>query len=254
VKFAYSTINWGTRCNLEEAFHHIQEAGWSAVELYGHDLDWLGPPNRLKQRLGGLHPATLFASLASPNDREEFQVHKNRIDYAAEIGASAYGLVGAQRLRWRAPSEDEIRELAEFCEELAEHGARQNVLVSYHPHTGCTVETTPEIDVLVRSSSQLTLCLDASHIAVVGEDPLEVVKRFWDRVGYFHIKDWAHGKFVKLGEGTLGIEFPGLLREIQAGGFTGWMVVENSRSEDSADAAAIANARFLTSHDFDISG
>jgi inosose dehydratase len=252
VRFAYSTINWGTRCNLEEVFHQIQEAGWRAVELYGHSLDWMGPPNQLKRKLNGLVPATVFASLTSTNDREELQIHKNRIDYCAEIGASAYGLVGAARLRWRGPTDGEIQDLAAFCEELASHGESQGVLVSYHPHTGCTVETTPEIDTLMAASSQPKLCLDASHIAVVGEDPHEVVDRFWDRVGYFHIKDWGHGKFVELGDGTLGIDFPKLLRHIRDRGFTGWMVVENSRSEVSAEASARANARFLTGHGFEI--
>jgi sugar phosphate isomerase/epimerase len=252
VKFAYSTINWGRTCDLEQTFQQIRDAGWSAVELYGHNLDWLGAPSQLKRKLGGLHPATVFASLGSPKDRDELTIHKNRIDYCAEIGASAYGLVGAQRLRWRAPSEDELKEMAAFCEELAEHGATQDVLVSYHPHTGCTAETTPEIDVLMGASSQLKLCLDASHIAVVGEDPQEVVDRFWDRVGYFHIKDWGDGKFVELGDGTLGIDFPALLRHIQDRGFTGWMVVENSRSEVSAESSANANAKFLTEHGFEI--
>ena len=96
--------------------------------------------------------------------------HRNHIRFASEIGATAYGLVGGGRLRWRPPSDAEYTELAAFCEELALFGEKVGVTVSYHPHTLCTIETSPEIAILMERSSALKLCLDASHIALVGGD------------------------------------------------------------------------------------
>jgi hypothetical protein len=43
LAFAYSTINWGETPDLPAVLRAIAEAGWRAVELFGHSLDWLGP-------------------------------------------------------------------------------------------------------------------------------------------------------------------------------------------------------------------
>lgn len=246
LRFAYSTINWGPTCDLPVALGEIRAAGWGAVELFGHTLDWLGPRAALAAHLDGLAVATLFGSVALPITEEQRTVHQRRIDYAAELGAAAYGLVGGQRLRQRPPTAAEYAALSAFLEDLAVYGAARGMLVAYHPHTGCTVETADELDTLLRGTTALRLCLDASHIALVGEDPLATFARFWERLAYIHLKDWARGKFVELGQGTIGLDFPALLRALEARHFGGWVVIENSRSDVSPAASARRNAAYLT--------
>jgi inosose dehydratase len=246
LRFAYSTINWGTTCDLPTALAEIREAGWGAVELFGHSLDWLGPRETLTAALDGLAVATLCGSVALPITEEQRDTHRRQIAYAAEVGATAYGIVGGQRLRYRPPTDAEYAELSAFLEGLATYGAARGVAVSYHPHTGCTVETAGETETLLRGTSALRLCLDASHIALVDEDPLATFARFRDRIGYIHLKDWARGKFVELGQGTIGLDFPALLRALEARDFAGWVVIENSRSDVSPLASARANAAYLT--------
>jgi len=153
--------------------------------------------------------------------------------------------VGGSRLRWRPPVEAEYVELSNFCEELAIYGEQRGVTVSYHPHVACTIETSEEIDRLVANSKQLKLCLDASHIALVDEDPIAVVEHYWDRLGYIHLKDWGHGKFRELGQGTLGIDFAGLLAALEAKSFGGWVVLEQSQSDVSPLESARINAAYL---------
>lgn len=246
LRFAYSTINWGAACDLPQALAEIREAGWGAVELFGHALDHLGPQESLTVALDGLVVATLFGSVTLPITEEQRVTHRQKIAYAAALGAAAYGIVGGQRLRYRPPTDAEYAELSTFLEALAVDGAARGVAVSYHPHTGCTVETAEETAILLRGTSALRLCLDASHIALVAEDPLATFEHFWDRIGYIHLKDWARGKFVELGQGTIGIDFPGLLRALDARGFAGWVVIENSRSDVSPLTSARINAAYLT--------
>ncbi len=246
LRFAYSTINWGATCDLPVALAEIREAGWGAVELFGHSLDHLGSPESLTAALDGLAVATLFGSVALPITAEQRGKHQALIARAAALGAAAYGIVGGQRLRYRPPTGAEYAALSAFLEELAVYGAARGVAVSYHPHTGCTVETAAETDVLLRGTSALRLCLDASHIALVDEDPLATFEHFWGRIGYVHLKDWARGKFVELGQGTIGIDFPALLRALEARGYTGWVVIENSRSDVSPLISARLNAAYLT--------
>jgi inosose dehydratase len=245
LRFAYSTINWGAACDIPAALDDIRATGWGAVELFGHSLDQLGTPSGLKRHLQLLIPATLFSGIELPVTDEQRKVQRNRIAFAAEIGAGDYGLVGGARLRFRPPSPAEYAELAKFCEELAVFGASLGVAVSYHPHVACTIETSEEIDLLVEQTSTLRLCLDASHIALVDEDPLTVLDHYWERLGYVHLKDWGRGKFQELGRGTIGIDFPRILGHLVERRFAGWVVLEQSQSDVSPRESARINADYL---------
>jgi sugar phosphate isomerase/epimerase len=247
LRFAYSTINWGETPDLEQTFGEIREAGWDAVELFFHSLDWLGPMPRLLSTLGDLQVATLFGAISVPSDPVQLQKLKNQIDYADELGAEAFGLVGGNRLRWRPPSDAEYSDLARACEELAQYGANRGVAVAYHPHVACTIETEEEIDRLMDETTALTLCLDASHIALVDEDPIAHMRKYRARTGYIHLKDWARGKFVEMGQGTINIDFAAILRHLEEQGFPGWVVVEQSRSDVSPFESARVNAEYLKS-------
>jgi inosose dehydratase len=242
LRFAYSTINWGETPDFATVFDEIRQAGWSAVELFAHPLDWLGPVDHLKETLGSLRVATLFGVINVPTDPGQLTRLKHQIRYAAQVGAEAYGLVGGNRLRWRPPTDAEYDDLARACEELAQLGAELGVTVAYHPHVACTIETEEEINRLMDSTQALTLCLDASHIALVGEDPIAHLRKYRERTGYIHLKDWARGKFVEVGEGTLGIDFGAILRELEEQRFGGWVVIEQSRSDVSPLVSARVNA------------
>ncbi len=245
LRFAYSTINWGTTPDLDKTFGEIRSAGWGAVELFVHPLDWLGTPDHLLTALGGLQVATNFGTVDVPTNKDNLTKLKNQIDYAALFGAEAIGLVGGGRLRWRPPTEAEYADLAQFCEDLAIYGQDKGVAVAYHPHVACTIETEDEIDRLMDQTKVLTLCLDASHIALVDEDPIAHIRKYRDRTSYIHLKDWARGKFVEMGEGTVGIDFAAIFQELADNQFPGWVVVEQSRSDVSPLASAQANAEFV---------
>ncbi|HLV36772.1 MAG TPA: sugar phosphate isomerase/epimerase [Spirillospora sp.] len=245
LRFAYSTINWGTRCDLAAALTEMRASGWQAVELFDHSLDWLGTPDHLRVLLDGLQVAAFFGGISVPVEREQIAVHKRRIDYAALFGAAMYGLVGGARLRHRPPTDDEYSNLADACEELAVYAADQGIGIAYHPHTGCTIETEAEIDILLARTQTTQLCLDVSHIALVGEDPVTQLRKYRQRIGYIHMKDWARGRFVELGEGTIGLDFPALLAELESWPYRGWLVIENSRSDISPAHSAQFNADYL---------
>ncbi|MCA9880172.1 MAG: TIM barrel protein [Thermomicrobiales bacterium] len=245
LRFAYSTINWGVTPDLASVAAEIREHGWGAVELFWHDLGWLGPPSLLRDTLGDLQVATLFGQVELPTDAGQMTRLRNEIAYAAELGAAHYGLIGGTRLRQRPPDTGEAASLASFCEELARYGETVGVKVAYHPHVACTVETEAEIDRLLDSTQALALCLDVSHIALVGEDPLAHWAKYRERTAYVHLKDWARGKFVEIGAGTLDIDFAGFLAALEGASFPGWVVVEQSRSDVSPRHSAGVNAAAL---------
>jgi sugar phosphate isomerase/epimerase len=247
LKFAYNTINWTTNCDLAAAAQEILAAGWQATEMFDHSLDWMGTPDQLRKTLGGLKTATFFGGIEVPSSKDSLHVHKQRIAYAAELGATDYGLVGGGRLRYRTPTDDEYTNLANACEELAEYAADFGIQIGYHPHTGCTIETEAEIDILLDRTRKTMLCLDVSHIALVDEDPVTQLKKYHSRTSYVHMKDWARGKFVELGLGSIGIDFPAIFEWLTQERFPGWIVIENSISDVSPAHSARLNADYIRS-------
>lgn len=252
LRFAYSTINWGATCDIPRALAEIRAAGWGAVELFGHSLDLLGTPASLTADLDGLTPATLFAGVELPDSPLQRTKLRNQIRFASEIGASHLGLVGGARLRWRPPATEEYAALAALGQDLATFGESVGVTVNYHPHVACTIETSEEIEILMHQTTSLKLCLDASHIALVGENPLTVLDAWWDRLGYIHLKDWGRGKFAELGRGTIDIDFSAILAELVRRQFDGWVVLEQSQSDVSPLESARINADYLRGLGYDI--
>ena len=80
---------------------------------------------------------------------------------------------------------------------LDEHG----LVASFHPH------------------------LSTGHLQAAGGDPVELVRRYRERIDYVHIKDLdAAGGFVPLGQGVLDVG--GVLQVLRDTGFDGWITVE----------------------------
>jgi inosose dehydratase len=138
----------------------------------------------------------------------------------------------------------------------------------FHHHCAGYVETPEEIDVLMTRTDPgiVGLCLDSGHATYGGGLPLELLARHRARVWHVHFKDcdpavaarareqgWdyqtalRHGLFCELGHGS--VDFPGLLAELQATGFDGWIVVEQDvlPAMGAPLASATRNRQYLKS-------
>jgi len=114
-----------------------------------------------------------------------------------------------------------------------------------HHHCATYVETPAEIDRLLALTDPalVGLCLDSGHVTYGGGDPRQLLARHRARVWHVHFKDcepaiaaqarqegWdyqtalRHGLFCELGRGT--VDFTGLLADLRAASFDGWVVVE----------------------------
>jgi len=115
----------------------------------------------------------------------------------------------------------------------------------FHHHCAGYVETPAEIDALMQRTDPalLGLCLDTGHATYGGGSPVDLLSRHRARTWHVHFKDcepriaararteeWdyqtalRHGVFCELGRGS--VDFPALLRELAASGYSGWIVVE----------------------------
>jgi inosose dehydratase len=121
------------------------------------------------------------------------------------------------------------------------------------------IESEAEIDRLMAvTGDKVGLLLDTGHAAYAGVDPTALIQRHGDRIKHVHCKDVrrevlarvrAHdtsflnavldGVFTVPGDGC--IDFSGVLAELAAADYNGWLVVE--AEQDPAKAPPLVYAR-----------
>jgi inosose dehydratase len=125
--------------------------------------------------------------------------------------------------------------------------------VVVHHHTGTFLETPAEIDrLLAETDADLVgLLLDTGHAVYGGADPVDLVRRYGDRLRYVHLKDaradeiahvrtsdvsmeeaWKRGVFCPLGAGL--VDFPRVIEALRERGYAGWLIVEQDVVPDAA--------------------
>lgn len=115
----------------------------------------------------------------------------------------------------------------------------------FHHHCAGYVETPEEIDKLMQHTdpSLVGLCLDMGHYAFGGGDPLNALRKYYDRIWHVHFKDYSNevgevaqknqydyfesvrnGVFCELGKGS--VDFKSIVAELRHRNYEGWIVVE----------------------------
>jgi inosose dehydratase len=128
-----------------------------------------------------------------------------------------------------------------FCRQVnlqAEACRRWGIHVVLHNHMGTLVETQEELETFLARCPGCQLILDTAHLAAVGGDPLEIVRKFPARLQAIHLKDWLslrpeaaswteRGRFCELGAGNIGLDNAAVMRALGEVGFDGWVFVEH---------------------------
>jgi inosose dehydratase len=154
--------------------------------------------------------------------------------------------------------------LADCLHALAVEARADGHRLAFHPHAGTFVETPDEVERLMGETvDPVQLCLDVGHCIVGGGDPAAAVRRYAGRLGHMHVKDvdgavlrrLADGElpgfiaavreriFTELGNGLL--DLSGLLGEVDAARYRGWLMVEQDSSWLPASEAAAVGRRVL---------
>ena len=99
-------------------------------------------------------------------------------------------------------------------------------------------EKPEQIDKLF-AQADIKICPDLAHLAAGGGDPLAIVKKYYDRISFVHLKDLDKNGFAPLGTGT--IDLTGVLAFLKEQGYTGDYLVEvDGFSGDPAEACKVS--------------
>ncbi len=138
----------------------------------------------------------------------------------------------------------------------------RGVDATLHPHVGTVVERSDEVD-RVLAGSTIPLCLDTGHLLIGGTDPAALATQVPGRIAHVHLKDVdgalaarvrageltyteavRQGMYRPLGRGD--VDIAGIVRELEAHGYTGWYVMEQDTilaAEPPAGQGPVADVR-----------
>ena len=169
-----------------------------------------------------------------------------KVIVVAEQGHSIQGKMDTPLFKDKPQFTDaEWVKLTEGLEALGELAHEKDMEIVYHHHMGTGVQTTAEIDRLMKETdpTKVSLLFDTGHLVFSGENPLQIYKAYQDRIKYIHFKDIRDtvtqevkaennsflsavkkGAFTVPGDGV--IDFKPIMCEIEKANYTGWIVVE----------------------------
>ncbi len=240
---------WGHQLSPERVLSEMHSLGFTKTEL--GSAGWLpSAPDELTELLAANELSLLAAFiplvLHDPAQREQaLQQAAEAADLLATAGAVYFNTAPVTSAGWeprRDYSEAEWSHLYEMLGLIDDMCEAKGLTQVVHEHYGCVVETAEEIR-RVLDNTNTSLVLDTGHFAVGGEDSLEIIAKYPDRIGLVHLKDTKlevaeqlvngelslmeavqAGLFPSLGKGDLPLA--DIVRQLEKTGFAGWYVIE----------------------------
>jgi inosose dehydratase len=217
--------------DLPQALREIAALGFEGTELFDGNVDaWPGGIRALRTLLVALDLDLVAVYTGGSLVYDEIlPAELWRIDRAlrsaAELGAEHLVIGGGAQRHDRGPDDADYDRLARALDGIADAAARLGVTAHYHPHLSTIAETPEQIE-RVFSRTPIGFCPDTAHLAAAGGDPVELIRRYADRISYVHLKDARLDplSFVPIGEGDLDVA--GILATLDDAGFTGWLTLE----------------------------
>lgn len=243
MRFAHHMLSWhdwaraqGRPLDVDEMLDGVRAAGYDGVELMGDEMEALGPTASLKGKLAaaGLEAVAVATLVTARPDDANTVGYRRQLDWAAELGVEVNmvcgGWLGEATQRRTALDED----YAAFAANLERAGAdarERGMRTGFHPHTGCIVETSAEVERLLAHVPGLDLTVDTGHLAAVRSDPAALIDTHPGKVVHVHLKDYDSRTrfFTEPGRGDVGLDFAEVLAALRRAGYTGWAVAELDR-------------------------
>lgn len=128
------------------------------------------------------------------------------------------------------------------------------IALTFHHHMGTVVQSLAEVDRMMENTDPeyVSLLFDTGHFAYCREDPLEVVKKYVNRIKHVHLKDIRPevveqvkkedmsflagvraGAFTIPGDGC--IDYDPIFKVLEEAGYEGYMVVEAEQDPAKAN-------------------
>lgn len=217
--------------------------------------------------------------ISKPYEETEREFIK-KVDFLKEMGAKVIG-VSEQSYSIQGQmdtpvfgnkhimDQDEWKRLCEGLNKLGCVAKERGLSLTFHHHMGTVVQTANETDYMLENTDPeyVSLLFDSGHFAYCGEDPVELVRRYADRIKHVHLKDIRpevvervkrenlsflqgvrEGAFTVPGDGC--IDFDSIFKILAENNYEGYMLVEAEQDPKKANPLeyAIKARKFIREH------
>ena len=166
-------------------------------------------------------------------------------------------------------NEKEWKLLTDGLNALGKIAAEKGFRLCFHHHMGTVVQTAEETTRLMEETDAryVHLCYDTGHFVFSGVDPVEMLKKYVNRVGHVHLKDVRlsmlervhkenlsfltavrEGAFTVPGDGDC--DFAPVFELLDKANYTGWLLVEAEQDPAKANPFEYAKMarRYIAAH------
>jgi inosose dehydratase len=258
IRFACQTYSWqmtvdAYRGRLDHMISVSAKAGFAGFEpevvMLGEDWTASGLRSQLADHGVQLAALCLVEEWSGPRETVAEATEADKvIETVAGIDGAVINLCqfpGADRAQLRARQDN----LLSCVDAVSARAEAAGVHCTFHPNSpaGSVFRTDADYAyLLAQLPERIGFTPDLGHLAKGGMDPLEVVRRYRDRVDHVHVKDMhADGSWARTGEGI--IDIPAVTRFLADTDFAGWIVLEDESPEAEADPdrAVIRNGAYV---------
>jgi inosose dehydratase len=231
----------------EQALREIAAAGYDGFEMFDGNLQpYVDDPGLFEGwvRETGLQLVAVYtgANFIYDDILEDEFWRLERAAAAAERFGATFLNFGGGAIRHDGPRSTDCDALARGLDRASALAERHGLVATYHPHLGTISQAPEQLDRLL-ALTDIRLCPDTAHILAGGGDPAHVIRRYRDRIAYVHLKDFADGQFLPLGEGR--VDLPAVLAALGGSHNGGWWTVELDTTDRPPGEIAAQNKRVL---------
>ncbi|MEG1410174.1 MAG: myo-inosose-2 dehydratase [Terrisporobacter sp.] len=265
VKLGIAPIAWtnddmpdlGKENTFEQCISEMALAGFRGSEVgnkYPKDVKVL----RRALDLRNMEIASAwFSSFLTTNPYEEtekeFIAHRDflndmgaKVIVVSEQGNSIQGQMETPVFNGKyIMNDEEWKLLSDGLNKLGKLAAQKDMKLVYHHHMGTVVQTSEEIDRLMAMTDEnlVYLLFDTGHLVYSGENALDILNKYINRVKHVHLKDIRvnvvdevkeeklsflkgvrKGAFTVPGDGN--IDFEPIFEVLAKNNYEGWLLVE----------------------------
>jgi len=224
------------------------------VADYGMNV-WAGGLYDIEERLQGLrklgYSGTERLEAGSPADAiyKSAVYRKLGMDYSTCLGPDVQSCIQwtaalGKKYVWLAVGENTRNtDFDVFCRKanlFAKSCKRWGIRAAVHNHLGQRIESQQELEDFLKKCPDIGIVFDTGHLAGAGGDPVEIVKKYHDRICVMHLKDvylinpeagletyTDRLRFCELGAGNTGLDNMKVMKALVDVGYDGWVHIEH---------------------------
>ena len=189
---------------------------------------------------------------------------ETKAKFNATLGNDAAEIPAGRKQNGQDPTDAELDALTQTMQADLDVFKHYHVKPFHHIHVGTILETAEDCARVLERLPDLWLLYDTGHLLAANSDPLEVLRRWPDRIAHVHLKNfctqdpaagwdrhlpdfWQTSRFCDLAEGNVGFDVKAALDGLVAAEYGGWVAVEEDHPRRDIVEVVRDNREFLRS-------